>query len=1594
MKKKLSLILFSLVLAFSLSGFLTAFNSETAYANETLDWLEEHFFEDENEISFKKYEGQLTTLDPAGYDSGITESKDLKSFILKIVNFALGFLGIFAVLIVIYGGVLYVSAAGEEDRATKGKKAIGYAIIGLLIVMGSFALVNTVIKGALLGGGDGIDDNGTTVKSFVGENVGGSYNAISSNISEVAKEIFSGYVVLVESTEALKDVLSELDKPSLKYEKTLIKKNDMLNFITALESKLKKIQNSVKNFSEPYLYVNTMLRELEIQRDNITSINENLDNFAKVTGSEIEWCKGESDDCLENGYIRYPKPLWSAWRNQIVEPLTQGSTMSLSQLVQNIRNQYLKTLAEKFTELEEIFADVSNISVIQDSNSKARELFENMLGYYGLKLTSGFEFAENNEGFISRIKAWDIEMGDPQMAQATNYLRDALENQLKFAELMSKIQTVDARLRANVITGSAPLTVRFDVLESIDPAGGSLSGANINWTNIKGTYTDENNQIPKDINIDEAVECLSEGSNEVNKELLGNVYKKCTFKYPGTYRATVVINSNDPSKFAAGMSTVVIKVIPPKTKIELTVNSKTVMSYYEKSSILKYDKSYVSVSLKEAQEGKGIKFDASKTKLGNLDVKSYIMNFGDGTEEESTEGIFYHKYNKEGNYDVRLQVFNKLGEVDIKEFTLNIRKVAAFIEILPREGKVNQVMTFDGSRSQSTKGNIKSYEWSLMKGGKILDMKGNTNKKRFVYTFEEPGQYTVNLKVYSDIDNETGETTEQFFVESNPPIASFSYEIKDDNQPSTFQFNADNSFDPDSPDTNLLYNWTIEALDNTNANSWIAKDSNGVNSLTGKYPIVTFKNKGEYKVTLTVTDALTIGFNLPEKDTFSQTINVEDTLDVKWAENLSTTGVMEDGKATVSFDFESINGVAYEIEYGDGESDSGKLPLNAPLKHSYTAAGKYNARVTVYDSDDNDKTILRSVFISDDQTPIAKIRIFVNDAEIFDTTQNIKVSKQDQITFDASDSKNTDGTGRKLKYSWNLGNTISSEKIKNNYYKEKGEYKVTLKVFDSDDPEKSSEDSLTVEVVNSPPTFTGFQVVPETQDGQLITPIKVNLKLFGADDPDGNIVQYRWWYYDDPEDPKGIQITTVPEANLTIGTNGKEGYTNEYKFGVEITDSDNLKVSSLEKLSEKQIPSIKVKNGPNKQPIAKFNVDKTKILVGEKINFSSSSTDEDDKIVKYIWDFEGDGFHNNQPTDKSSVEHTYTSKNLEGFSVKLKVIDSQGGEAVSPPVKIFVDSEANPPKAAFKHEVIPGSNGQKVKFINNSTSDTGNNATLVKYIWDFDTASELATADSDGDGQKDNDQDSTAKEPERLYTTKGTYKVKLTVIDSQGGTDDVINEIKVPLANAPKAAFTHTVNGNTVQFKNNSTADSANQAELTKYIWDFDTTKDTDGDSIKDNDKDSMLKDPKYSYETGGTKTVKLTVFDDKGNDNTVTNTVNLNSTSVTPENKAPSDLKAVLKTDPKPATDGVIYLNGESGSVKFDFSQSDGNIAFYIFDKNINFDTGANGIKHDDEDFKTPLPGTWKTNFEKSWGKISVKLTVVDIYGNEMSTVQEIKFK
>ena len=72
--------------------------------------------------------------------------------IIGLIDIALAIAGMIAVLYLIVGGVRYITAHGNEEQAEGAKKTITHAIIGLVIIILSFVIIQ-VISNALVFGG-------------------------------------------------------------------------------------------------------------------------------------------------------------------------------------------------------------------------------------------------------------------------------------------------------------------------------------------------------------------------------------------------------------------------------------------------------------------------------------------------------------------------------------------------------------------------------------------------------------------------------------------------------------------------------------------------------------------------------------------------------------------------------------------------------------------------------------------------------------------------------------------------------------------------------------------------------------------------------------------------------------------------------------------------------------------------------------------------------------------------------------------------------------------------------------------------------------------------------------------------------------------------------------------------------------------------------------------------------------------------------------------------------------------------------------------------------------------------------------------------
>ena len=71
--------------------------------------------------------------------------KSLMSNVNMLINVFTSVMGFLAVAMIIYGGFMLLTAQGDPARIKRGKDVVLYSIIGLILVMLAYAIVNFVM---------------------------------------------------------------------------------------------------------------------------------------------------------------------------------------------------------------------------------------------------------------------------------------------------------------------------------------------------------------------------------------------------------------------------------------------------------------------------------------------------------------------------------------------------------------------------------------------------------------------------------------------------------------------------------------------------------------------------------------------------------------------------------------------------------------------------------------------------------------------------------------------------------------------------------------------------------------------------------------------------------------------------------------------------------------------------------------------------------------------------------------------------------------------------------------------------------------------------------------------------------------------------------------------------------------------------------------------------------------------------------------------------------------------------------------------------------------------------------------------------------
>jgi len=460
---------------------------------------------------------------------------------------------------------------------------------------------------------------------------------------------------------------------------------------------------------------------------------------------------------------------------------------------------------------------------------------------------------------------------------------------------------------------------------------------------------------------------------------------------------------------------------------------------------------------------------------------------------------------------------------------------------------------------------------------------------------------------------------------------------------------------------------------------------------------------------------------------------------------------------------------------------------------------------------------------------------------------------------------------------------------------------------------KEIKKAINIEVgVNQPPT-AGFEFSPQN-------PLMGETIYFTSTstDSDGTIVSHHWSFGD------GTTSNLInPTHQFPVTEDAKE-----YQVVLIVTDNGGMTASAAQKVSFGIIEKI--------PPTADFSFTPQNPGIGETVQFTSLSTDEDGTIVSYQWYF-GDGGSSSQ----KNPQHRYNIAEPAVFTVQLTVTDNDGKTGTAAKEITVGDIDNQPPTADFSF--TPGNPvpGDTIQFLSLSSDADG---TIEHYYWDF------------GDGFT-----STGENPQHKYDINqpASFVVKLEVTDNSGKKSSVTKVITFSEAEnqAPVAAFSFSPKnpktGEIVYF--NASASTDSDGQITEYRWDF------------GNGYTGTGKTPQHTYYVTETTTftVTLTVVDDRGAEGIASAEV----TVTVPENQPPVADFFFSPTNPKSAE--TVHFNADAST------DPDGTIVQYNWD----FGDGTTGTGKNTEHVYSV---TAKTTY-------TVNLTVVDDKGAQASIGKEI---
>ena len=138
---------------------------------------------------------------------GANEERELQNRVKRVLDTVYLWIGIIAVIVIVIGGIKYMTSTGDTQKVQSAKNTIMYAVIGLIVTLAAFAITSFVI-GALDGkgadGGTVAEGGGGGSEGGGGDSEGGGSDSSSDEVPVKSLSMPSKTTLVIDKTQQLK----------------------------------------------------------------------------------------------------------------------------------------------------------------------------------------------------------------------------------------------------------------------------------------------------------------------------------------------------------------------------------------------------------------------------------------------------------------------------------------------------------------------------------------------------------------------------------------------------------------------------------------------------------------------------------------------------------------------------------------------------------------------------------------------------------------------------------------------------------------------------------------------------------------------------------------------------------------------------------------------------------------------------------------------------------------------------------------------------------------------------------------------------------------------------------------------------------------------------------------------------------------------------------------------------------------------------------------------------------------------------------------------------------------------------------------------